>query len=118
MSKEMNKLISIVAKYDMISGLFMSLIIGLIFNSQTALVFLLGIFVSVVNFAISVFETTNWLGKNSFKLIVSRMARIFFILICAFPFIHKFELITSYLVGYMIHFIVLSYCIYRRREVV
>lgn len=107
----MNKLISIVAKYDMICGLFMSLIIGLIFNQQVALVFLLGIFVSVVNFIISVFETTKWLEKGSFMLVISRIARIFFILICVFPFIHNFELIISYLVGYMIHFIVLGYCI-------
>lgn len=111
MSKEMNKLISIVAKYDMISGLFMSLIIGLILNQQIALVFLLGLCVSTTNFTITVFETTMWLGKNSFMLIISRIARIFFILICVFPFIHKFELIASYLVGFMIHFIVLGYCI-------
>lgn len=107
----MNKLISIVTKYDMIIGLFMSLIIGLIFNHEIALVFLLGLCISTANFIISVFETTKWLGKNSFKLFGSRIGGVFLIIICVFPFIHNFELILSYLAGFLSHFIVLSYCI-------
>ena len=111
MGKEMNKLMSKATKYDMTCGLFMSLIIGLIFNRQIALAFLLGISIATVNYIISSYAITKWLGKKSYRVLILTILRILLITICAAPFIYNFELIASYLIGFTSHFIVLGYCI-------
>ena len=111
MSKEMNKLMSRITRYDMTCGLFMSLIIGAVLNRQIAVAFLLGISIAAVNYIVSVYATTYWLLKKPFRMLLITILRIFFITICSFPFIYNFELIAAYLIGFTLHFIVLGYCI-------
>ena len=83
MSKEMNKLMSKVTKYDMTCGLFMSLIIGAVLNRQIALAFLLGISIATVNYIVSVYAITKWLEKKPFRVLITTILRIFFVTICA-----------------------------------
>ena len=53
MSKEMNNLERKITKYDMLVGLFMSLIISLVFSFKPAIVFFLGVqyYTSIVIFS-------------------------------------------------------------------
>lgn len=111
MSKEMNKMMTKITKYDMICGLFMSLIIGIVLNREVALAFLLGIFIAIVNYIITVYVTAKWLGKNNFKIIIITILRISFVTICALPYMYIFNLIIAYLVGFTFHFLVQGYCI-------
>lgn len=111
MSKEMNKLMSKTTKYDMTCGLFMSLIIGAVLNRQIALAFLLGISIATVNYIVSVYATTKWLEKKSYRVLIITILRIFLVTLCAVPFIYNGELIAAYLIGFTLHFIVQGYCI-------
>lgn len=111
MNKEMNKLSSKVTKYDMMCGLFMSLLIGAISNRKIALAFLLGISIAAVNYIVSVYAITKWLERKSYRVLITTTLRISFIIICAIPFIYNLELIAAYLIGFTAHFIVLGYCI-------
>ena len=111
MSKEMNKLMAKVTKYDMICGLFLSLIIGVVLNREIALAFLLGIIVAMVNYIVSVYATTKWMTKKPSKMLITTILRIFFVTICAVPFTYNFEPILAYLLGFTLHFILLGYCI-------
>ncbi|PRR83153.1 hypothetical protein [Clostridium vincentii] len=111
MNKEMNKLRSKVTKYDMICGLFMSLLIGTVLNRKIAIAFLLGISIAAVNYIVSVYAISKWLERKSYRVLITTTLRIFFVTICAVPFIYNFELIAAYLIGFTSHFIVLGYCI-------
>ena len=111
MNKEMNKLRAKITKYDMVCGLFMSLLIGAISNRKIALTFLLGISIAVVNYIVSVYAITKWLEKKSYRVLIIATLRVFLITICAMPFIYNFELIAAYLIGFTSHFIVQGYCI-------
>ena len=110
MSKEMNKLTVKITKYDMMSGLFMSLIIALVFSVKIALVYMLGIIVGNANFALSVYATNKWLMDNRIFLILITFFRIIAVAVMIIPFIHSIELVFAYIIGFLCHFLVLIYC--------
>lgn len=110
MSKEMNKLQSEITKYDMMSGLFMSLIIGLIFTISTAIVFLLGVMMALVNFRLSIYFSNRWLLTNRFLLIISTFLRIILVSISIIPLLNNIKLLSAYILGLVFHFLVLIVC--------
>ena len=110
MSKEMNKLRLKVTKYDIMSGLFMSLIIGLILSFKLAIVFLLGIIISMLNFRVSSMAYEKVLENEKKGFLISTLLRIAIIIGIAFALRNDYELIISYLAGFITHFPVLIYC--------
>lgn len=110
MSKEMNKLQSEITKYDMMSGLFMSLIIGVIFSLQVALVYILGVMIGSTNFIVSVQATTKWLTNKNSLILITTFLRIFIVAAVVIPFVNRPKLLVAYLVGFLSHYIVLIYC--------
>ena len=99
MSKEMNNLERKITKYDMLVGLFMSLIISLVFSFKPAIVFFLGVIVGMLNYLAISFSTKRWLHKN--KILI---------LIVILPFIHNIILVLSYLVGIILDQGIRLYC--------
>lgn len=110
MSKEMNKLQSKITKYDMLSGLFMSLIIVVIFSVQVALVYILGVIIGNINFISSVYVTNRWLLNNKILLLTTTFARIFIAAVMVVPFVRTPKLLIAYLVGFLTHYLVLICC--------
>ncbi|MDD6796416.1 MAG: hypothetical protein PUE01_13600 [Clostridiaceae bacterium] len=110
MSKEMNNIKFKVTKYDMICGLFMSLIIGSILNHIAALTFFLGACIGFVNYILSYHSIFKWLGKSSGMIINMSILRVFLTAILIIPFANNVELVILYMAGYTMHLIVLGYC--------
>lgn len=115
MSKEMNNLKCKVTKYNMIIGLFMSLIIGIIFKSTMGIVFALGIIMATLNFLLNLYSITTWLGINNFNIILSYVFRIGAVVGCIIPFVNNFKLVASYLIGFIFHYTVLIYCVLKEK---
>lgn len=117
MSKEMNNLKAKVTKYDMTSGLFMSLIIGLIFSYKPAIVYLLGVIVAMLNFQVSVYVTDNWTFKENRKglVLITTIFRIFLVAAIIIPFRNNVELLIGYLAGIITHYPVLIYCTLKKK---
>ncbi len=111
MSKEMNKLHKRIAKYNMICGLFMSLIIGLIFNLQMAVIFLLGVIIGLLGYISRVIVVKKWIGKGTFGILFTTLIRICLVVALLLPFINDMELVIAYLAGFILNFIVEGYCI-------
>ncbi|MEG0642039.1 MAG: hypothetical protein RR515_05525 [Clostridium sp.] len=110
MSKEMNNLRWKITKYDMMSGLFMSLIIGVIFSFQVAIVYILGVAIGATNFIASIYAVNKWLLNNKVLIISTTFLRIFIISFLILPFIHEPKLLIAYIGGFISHYVVLIYC--------
>lgn len=111
MSKEMNKLLGKITKYNMICGLFMSLIIGMLFNLQMAVFFLLGITISFMGYISRVYVMEKWINKGTYKILITTYLRIFITVALIIPIMYDFKLVISYLLGFIFHFLVEGYCI-------
>ena len=111
MSKEMNKLQKRITKYNIICGLFMSLIIGLIFNLQIAVTFCIGMLVGLIGYISRSIVVEKWIGRGTFQILITTFIRICLIVSLIFPIMHDFKLVISYLVGFMINFLIEGYCI-------
>lgn len=113
MSIEMNKLIKQMIKYDLIGGFIFILIISLMVNIQSALIFSLGLMVSLINAMVSGVIIENSLQKGKSLLFsLSFFVRITIILLIAFPFCSEFIEILSYIGGYISHFLFLLISIF------
>lgn len=110
MSKEMNKLETKITKYDIVIGLFMSLIIALIFSYKIAIVYLLGIMIGMLNFLVSSYSTRRWLSVSKTLILTTSLARVVIVVMVILPFIHHIQLVLAYLVGFIMHYLVMIYC--------
>ncbi|MGG7176927.1 hypothetical protein ACQPU1_05025 [Clostridium paraputrificum] len=117
MSKEMNNLKAKVTKYDMTSGLFMSLIIGIIFSLKPAIVYLLGVTMAMINFQVSIYGTENWIFKKNKKglILIVTICRILLVSALIIPFRNNVELLIAYLLGIITHYPVLIYCTLKKK---
>lgn len=115
MSKEMNKLKDEITKYDMMNGLFMSLIIGLIFSFKTAMGYLLGIIIAIINFRVSLYATIKLLNEGKSKGLLLTIIRIFMVAAITIPFSKNVKLVAFYLLGFMSHYLVLIYCTLKKK---
>ena len=103
MSKEMNNLERKITKYDMLVGLFMSLIISLVFSFKPAIV-------GMLNYLAISFSTKRWLHKNKILILTTSILRVLLVLIVILPFIHNIILVLSYLVGIILDQGIRLYC--------
>lgn len=110
MNKVTNKLLINVTKYDLVSGLFISLIIGMISTFSNAGSYLVGMIVAVINFLISVYIVSICLGKYKNRLIVvlGYYLRLGFIGITVLPFTKNITLAIYYTIGIISHYIILA----------
>ena len=106
MSKEMNNLERKITKYDMLVGLFMSLIISLVFSFKPAIVFFLGITVGMLNYLAISFATKRWIHKNKILILITSILRVLLVLVV----IHNIILVLSYLVGIILDQGIRLYC--------
>lgn len=111
MSKEMNKLQKRITKYNISCGLFMSLIIGLIFNLQMSVTFFIGMLVGLIGYISRAIVVEKWIGRGTFKILITTFIRVCLIVALIFPIMYDFKLVISYLVGFMINFLIEGYCI-------
>lgn len=111
MSKEMNRLLWHTIKYDLESGILMSLLIGLSSSFFSAMIYFLGIVMGMLNFICSCYVTEKFLFKEGFNSLIAlflTIFRIICVIAAAIPLIHNLKLIALYLAGFISHLIVLS----------
>ena len=109
MNKEMNKLLLHMVQYDLGSGLFISLIIGIISTFINAGSYLAGISVAAINFFVSGYVISKYLGKDKKQLfiIASNFLRMGFIIITILPFVKNMNFMIFYVIGFITHYIML-----------
>ena len=110
MSKEMNNLERKITKYDMIIGLFMSLIISIFFSFKFAMTLFLGIVVGMLNYLAISFSTKRWLGESKVFILMASFGRILLVVIAILPFVNNIKLVLAYLLGIILDQVVRLYC--------
>ncbi|MBE6054178.1 MAG: hypothetical protein E7212_09745 [Clostridium sartagoforme] len=106
MSREMKRAISSMIKYDVIAGFICVLILSLLFNLKVALIFLLGLIVSLINTVANGLIIEYSLSKNEkILLLLSYIIRAFIIILIAVPFLNNIIQLLSYISGYFAHFL-------------
>ena len=120
MSKEMNKLLKEIMKCDLATGLLMSLLIVLLSSFTNAIIYFVGICVSLCNFIGSGYVITKLTSttKNKSGIIsfLITFLRLGLVLICAVPFIYDVKKIAFYMFGFISHYLVLiSYGLISRK---
>ena len=109
MNKRMNNLLLHMVQYDLVSGLFISLIIGIISTFVNAGSYLAGISVAAINFFVSGYVISKYLGQNKKQLYIIAIyfLRLGFIVITMIPFVKNGNLIIFYTIGFITHYIML-----------
>ena len=120
MSKEMNKLLKDTMKFDLATGLLISLLIVLLSSFTNAIIYFVGICVSLCNFIGSGYVITKIISttKNKSGIIsfLITFLRLGLVLICAVPFIYDVKKIAFYMFGFISHYLVLiSYGLISRK---
>lgn len=120
MSKEMNKLLKDTMKFDLATGLLISLLIVLLSSFTNAIIYFVGICVSLCNFIGSGYVITKLISttKNKSGIIsfLITFLRLGLVLICAVPFIYDVKKIAFYMFGFISHYLVLiSYGLISRK---
>ena len=109
MNKVMNKLLLQMVQYDLGSGLFISLVIGIISTFINAGSYFAGISVAAINYFVSGYVILNYLGKGKKQLliIVSNFLRMGFIIITILPFTKNVNFMIFYIIGFITHYIIM-----------
>lgn len=120
MSKEMNKLLKDTTKFDLTTGLLISLLIVLLSSFTNAIIYFVGICVSLCNFIGSGYVITKLISttKNKSGIIsfLITFLRLGLVLVCAVPFIYDVKKIAFYMFGFISHYLVLiSYGLISRK---
>lgn len=112
MNKDMNKLLLRLIEYDLISGLFISLVIGLNFSFSYALIYFIGLIIGLLNFYSSSLITSKMIGKkdsSSFTILVS-FFRVILVGILIIPFMGDILKVSFYMAGFIFNYLVLIIC--------
>lgn len=108
MNKEVNKLLLQAVKYDLGSGLLISLIIILISTFVNAGIYMVGICVALINFLASGYITEKFLTKNKVWVIIpTYFIRMAFIVITILPFVKNIQYMIYYMTGFVSHYILI-----------
>lgn len=112
MNKDMNKLLLRLMKYDLISGLLISLVIGLSFSFSYALIYFIGLSIGLLNFYSNSLITSRMLGKKGGSSITILVVffRIILIGILIIPFIGDILKVSFYIAGFIFNYLVLIIC--------
>ncbi|MDU5106615.1 MULTISPECIES: ATP synthase subunit I [unclassified Clostridium] len=106
MSREMKNTISNMIKYDLIAGFIFVLILSLFFNLKVALIFFLGLMISLINTSVNGLVIEYSLLKDKKILLpLSYVFRIIAIILIALPFLNNLIQLLSYISGYLTHFL-------------
>ena len=106
MSREMKNTISNMIKYDLIAGFIFVLILSLFFNLKVALIFFLGLMISLINTSVNGLVIEYSLLKDKKILLpLSYVFRIIAIILIAVPFLNNLIQLLSYISGYLTHFL-------------
>ncbi|MDU5109019.1 MAG: ATP synthase subunit I [Clostridium sp.] len=106
MSREMKLVILKMIKYDLIAGFIFVLALSFSFNIKVALIFFLGLMVSLVNTIVSgIFIEYSLLKSKKLLLPLSYFIRIAVIVLVALPFLDNLIQLLSYISGYLAHFV-------------
>ena len=117
MSREMNNVISKMVKYDLISGFIFVLILSLFFNLKVALIFFLGLMVSLINtIANGLIIEYSFKNNKRTLLALSYLVRISIIILIALPFLNNLIQLLAYIFGYVSHFIFVVFYWMKKRE--
>ena len=120
MSKEMNKLLKETVKFDLGGGLLISLLIVLLSSFTSAIIYFIGICVSLCNFIGNGYVIRRLISSTKNKsAIISffiTFLRLGLGIICAIPFAYDVKNIAFYVAGFISHYLVLiSYCLISRK---
>jgi hypothetical protein len=109
MKKEMNKLLLQTAKYDLGSGLLISLIILLISTFINAGIYMIGICVALVNFFAYGYTIEKNLGKSirHWLFVLEFFLRMAFIVLTILPFRNNMVYMLYYMAGFISHYVLL-----------
>ncbi|MGL5351720.1 MAG: ATP synthase subunit I [Clostridium sp.] len=110
MSKEVNKFLNEMIKYDLYAGIIISLILSITVTTKFSVIYFIGIIVSMVNFFVSGKITKNRLEKKRGGMLfsVSYLVRLIIVVVVAIPFMDELLNLIAYLVGFLSHFVVLT----------
>ncbi|HCW53002.1 MAG TPA: hypothetical protein DG753_04520 [Clostridium sp.] len=121
MSKGMNEILRGNMKFDLIIGLFISLLIVLLSNFSNAIIYCVGIGISLLNFigngyVMTKLTSTDTKGGHGIILILITFLRLGIVLLCAVPFIEDVKKMAFYVAGFISHYLMLiSYCLITRK---
>ena len=110
MNKDMNKLKSKITKYDIGIGLFIFLFIGLFISKKTAVIYMFGVVIALINFLISMYAKYKWMGTKNDIVLMLTVLRVLVVVACVLPFIHNINLVIAYVSGLITHSILLICC--------
>lgn len=116
MYKEMNKLLQGMIKYDLWSGILVSLIISITYSFINAGIYFVGILVSLINFLISSYIISKCLGRQDWMIALTYFLRMGFILVTIAPFVRNSGYLICYMLGFVSHYIVLIVSNLKNRE--
>lgn len=110
MSKDVNKFLNEMTKYDLYAGIIVSLILLITVTTKFSIIYFIGIIVSLVNFFVSGKITKNMLGKKrgGMLFLVSYFIRSLLVVGIAIPFMGELINLIAYIIGYLSHFVVLT----------
>jgi len=109
MNKVMNKLLLQQVQFDLGSGLFIALVIGIISTFMNAGSYFAGICIAAINYFVSGYVISTCLGQNKKQIfiIASYFLRMGLIVITIIPFAKSVNLMIFYVAGFITHYILL-----------
>lgn len=109
MNKVMNKLLLKQVQFDLGSGLFIALVIGIISTFINAGSYFAGISVAAVNYFVSGYVILICLEQNKKQLFITAnyFLRLGFIVITIIPIAKSMNLMIFYVAGFITHYILL-----------
>lgn len=118
MNKDMNKLLREMKKYEIGSGLLISLVMGLSYSFLNALIYFLGISVGFLNFYASYFVIDKLFGRSKSEtlILLITLFRITLIAILGVAFMNDMEKMIFYAAGVISHYILFTICALKNRK--
>lgn len=110
MSKEMNKFIIAVLKYELVGTIIFSLILSILVDINFSLIIVYGLAISFLNF-VSNSLITEYVLKKKKKGIFYPMTyfiRILITVVLAIPIIFSLKTVIAFILGYVSHFVFLT----------
>ena len=109
MNKELNKLLLKMIKYDLGSGILISLIITLISTFMNAGIYAVGLCVALANFLAYGYTIERNLGKGKryWLFVLEFFLRMAFIVLTILPFRNNILYMIYYMAGFASHYVLL-----------
>jgi len=111
MSKEVNKFLNKMIKYDLYGGIILSLVLSITVNTKFSIIYFIGIIISLVNFFISGKTIKNRLNRKKGGMLfsMSYIVRMLIVVGIAIPFMSQLINLIAYVTGYLSHFVFITF---------